>query len=55
MLREADGRLTTEADRHVFGLFPRAAWRSWLEAEGFNVSSRIDPWNRDVFIARKPA
>jgi SAM-dependent methyltransferase len=55
MLREADGRLTTEADRHVFGLFPRAAWRSWLEAEGFHVTSRIDPWNRDVFIARKPA
>lgn len=33
LLREADGRITTETDRHV--------------------TSRIDPWHRDVFIARK--
>jgi SAM-dependent methyltransferase len=55
LLRDANGRVTTEADRHVFGLFPRAAWQSWLSVEGFTVTSRTDPWNRDVFIGRKPA
>jgi SAM-dependent methyltransferase len=55
VMRDADGQVRCETDRHVFGLFPRASWRAWLEAEGFMVTSRVDPWNRDVFIARKPA
>ena len=55
LFREADGRVTQETDRHVFGLFPRASWLQWLRDEGFDVTSRIDPWNRDVFVARVPA
>jgi SAM-dependent methyltransferase len=54
LFREASGSITAEMDHHLFGLFPRAAWVGWLRAEGFAVTSRIDPWNRDVFIARKP-
>ena len=55
LFRDTAGRVISASERHVFGLFPRASWLSWLAAEGFSASSRIDPWNRDVFIARKPA
>jgi SAM-dependent methyltransferase len=55
LLRAADGSVTSEVDHHLNGLFPRAWWRSWLEAEGFQVTSRMDAWNRDIFTARKPA
>jgi SAM-dependent methyltransferase len=55
VFRDVDGRVTSEMDHHSFGLFPRASWRQWLGAEGFEPTSRIDPWNRDVFIARKPS
>jgi SAM-dependent methyltransferase len=55
LFREADGHVTSAIDRHVFGLFPRASWWQWLGDTGFEVKSRVDPWNRDVFIARKPA
>ena len=56
LFRDAQGRVTSEVERHVFGLFPRASWRTWLEAEGFSaVTSRIDPWNRHLFTARKLA
>lgn len=56
VLREADGSTRTVGDRHRFGLFPRASWVEWLTGAGFvSVTSRIDPWGRDVFSARKPA
>lgn len=54
LLRDSHGHVTTESDHHVFGLFPRAAWLDWLRAEGFEATARLDPWNRDLFIARKP-
>lgn len=53
LLRDAAGRVTVEMDEHLFGLFPRASWLSCLRAEGFDPTSRIDPWDRDVFVARK--
>jgi SAM-dependent methyltransferase len=55
LLREADGTVRSEMDHHRMGLFPRAAWLAWLEAEGLQATSRLDPWKRDVFTARKPA
>jgi SAM-dependent methyltransferase len=54
VFREADGKVRSDVDHHRFGLFPRASWLAWLSAEGFSATSRIDPWNRDVFVARKP-
>ena len=54
LFRHADGTVTSQCERHLFGLFPRASWLAWLTAEGFSSpASRIDPWNRDVFVARK--
>jgi SAM-dependent methyltransferase len=53
LLRDANGRVAVEMDDHLFGMFPRASWLEWLRAEGFDPTSRMDPWNRDVFIARR--
>jgi SAM-dependent methyltransferase len=53
LLREADGSVRVESDRHVEGLFPRAAWLTWLRDAGFDSRSRLDRWQRDVFSGRK--
>jgi SAM-dependent methyltransferase len=53
LLRDASGRVAVEMDDHLFGIFPRGSWLEWLRAEGFDPTSRMDPWNRDVFIARR--
>ena len=53
LFRHEDGHTSSLHERHVFGLFPRASWMEWLRAEGFEAMSRIDPWNRDIFVARK--
>jgi SAM-dependent methyltransferase len=55
LLREQDGSVRVESDRHHFGLFPRATWLEALRATGFDARSRLDPWGRDVFVARKTA
>lgn len=52
-LREADGRVRIELDRHQDGLFPRAEWLALLERAGFTARSEIDPWRTDVFIGIK--
>lgn len=54
LLREVDGSVRVETDRHRFGLFPRADWLALLSEVGFVARSRPDPWGRDVFVARKP-
>jgi len=53
LLRDADGRVRVDSDRHVEGVFPRAAWLEWLRGAGFDATSRIDRWDRDVFSGRK--
>jgi len=54
LLRDADGRLSVELDRHRQGLFPLDDWRRWLLAAGFtDVIIHHDPWERDVFVARR--
>ena len=54
LLREPTGALRVDSDRHRFGLFPRAAWLHWMQEAGFSASSRIDPFDRDVFLGRRP-
>ena len=53
LLRDSAGTVSVESDRHRCGLFPRAAWLAWIEEAGLRPSSRIDPWNRDVFTGKK--
>jgi hypothetical protein len=52
-LREPDGATRVEHDLHIEGVFARAAWLEWLAAAGFDARARLDPWQRDVFIARR--
>jgi SAM-dependent methyltransferase len=51
LMRDVDGSVTVEHDRHVEGLFPRVDWLRWFEEAGLSARSSIDPWGRDVFIA----
>lgn len=53
LMREPDGSTSVEMDRHREGLFPRASWLTWLNEAGFTATSRMDPWDRDVFSGRK--
>ena len=60
-LRERDGTVRVEHDRHVEGLFPRADWIRWLSEAGFagarSVSfehSELEPGSHEVFVATRP-
>jgi SAM-dependent methyltransferase len=53
VLRE-DGKPTrVEHEQHVFGLFPRATWLALLREVGFDTEIVVDPYAREVFVARK--
>jgi SAM-dependent methyltransferase len=52
LMREANGETRVVHDRHIEGLFPRGRWLEWFAACGLSVTSSIDRWGRDVFIAR---
>jgi len=54
LFRDPDGTVSVDMDEHTLGVFPRAAWLEWLRDTGFEVTARMDPWNRDVFICRRP-
>ena len=49
VMRDANGDIRVEYDRHIEGLFPRAAWLDAFNGAGARVD--IDPWGRDVFVA----
>lgn len=55
-IRLSDGRGSDRlvTDRHVFGLFPRATWFKLLRSQGFTVRRLVDPWHREIFLARRP-
>lgn len=56
LLREGDGVLRIEHDRHVEGLFSRADWTRMLEEAGFRVTvmplehSEVEPGTHEVFV-----
>ena len=59
LLREADGSVRAEHDRHVVGLFPRATWVRLMRDAGFEVSitplvhSEVDDGRYEVFVGVK--
>ena len=55
LFRDEHGAVTTDMDHHQFGVFPRAAWFDALRAAGLVATSRVDPWKRDIFVARRPS
>lgn len=60
VLRDADGSVRVEHDRHVEGLFARQQWLRLLSAAGFEARvvpvehSELEPGGHEVFVARKP-
>jgi SAM-dependent methyltransferase len=60
LLREADGSIRVEHDRHLEGLFPRATWLSLLEQAGFQARavpvdhSELEPGSYELFVATRP-
>jgi Methyltransferase domain len=60
LLREADGDVRVEHDRHLEGLFSRAEWLRILEQVGFRAEavpiehSELEPGSYEVFVASKP-
>jgi SAM-dependent methyltransferase len=62
MLRERDGTVRVEHDRHVEGLFSRADWLRLLTDAGFTgaravplVHSELEPGRHEVFVATRSA
>jgi SAM-dependent methyltransferase len=55
LLREADGTVRVEHDRHVLGLFPRAEWLRQLREAGFEPHIVRHPEGHDVFVGSRPA
>jgi len=60
LLREADGSVRVEHDRHIGGLFARADWLRLFGDVGFEVKvlpfehSDVEPGAQELFLARKP-
>ncbi len=50
LLREGADDVRVRFDRHVEGLFPRATWLDLLREVGFEASTVVDRWERDVFV-----
>jgi len=55
LLREEDGSVRVESDRHLCGLFPRQEWVDSLHACGFAARVIPEPYGRDMFLGLKPA
>jgi SAM-dependent methyltransferase len=61
LLRDRDGTVRVEHDRHVAGLFSRADWLRLLSEVGFRPEvvafehSELQPGSAELLVARKPA
>ena len=60
VLRDAEGNVHTESERHIEGLFTRAQWLQWLRETGFEAEvvvfehSEVD-YELELFSCRRPA
>lgn len=53
LLKGENGSIKIEYDRHICGLFPRAAWIRLLGEVGFQPRAVRDSYGRDLFLAQK--
>jgi SAM-dependent methyltransferase len=53
LLREGGGPARVEHDVHVCGLFSRSDWLALLTEAGFTANAVVDPYGREIFVARK--
>jgi SAM-dependent methyltransferase len=54
VMREGNQPVTVENDRHTIGLFPRDEWLRLMREIGFKADFVVDPFERHVFVGRKP-
>jgi SAM-dependent methyltransferase len=60
LLRQPDGSVHVEQDRHIDGLFSRETWLRLLERTGFRAKSvpfehtELEPGSAEVFVAIRP-
>lgn len=55
MMRNADGSVSVEKDRHIEGLFSRTDWLRLLKIVGFEPHTFTDSMGRVNFIGNKPS
>ena len=53
LLRDADGQVTVEHDRHVEGLFARDQWLRWLADAGIPARPEKDAFGRIIFLGAR--
>jgi SAM-dependent methyltransferase len=54
VLREGNQPTRVEHEQHICGLFARDDWLRLLRGVGFRAEIIPDPFERDIFLARKP-
>jgi len=60
LIRQPDGSVRCEYERHTLGLYPRFDWLSSLQVAGFQaqilpfVHSEVEPGTTEIFIGVKP-
>jgi len=57
LIRDPRGQTRLVHDRHTYGLFPRAKWRSLMREVGFQLNKfdvNLDGFGRDIFLGRRP-
>jgi len=57
LIRDERGQTRLVHDRHTYGLFPRAKWRSLMREVGFQLNAfdvDLDGFGRDIFLGRRP-
>ncbi|MBX3707199.1 MAG: class I SAM-dependent methyltransferase [Pseudomonadales bacterium] len=55
LLRETGKPVRVVHETHTYGLFARAEWLGFLHETGFVAEVLIDGYERELFLARKPA
>jgi len=53
VLREANGEVRVEADRHIEGLYAEAEWLHVFRSAGLSPRVVLDEWSRHIFVAKK--
>jgi hypothetical protein len=59
ILKDEEGIVRVEHDRHIMGIFPRSKWMALLRETGYQPQvipfehSEIEPGTSEVFIGRK--
>jgi SAM-dependent methyltransferase len=57
LIRDPQGKMRVEHERHTYGLFKRAEWMRLMRDVGFEPNRRDamhDDFGRDIFVARRP-